>query len=679
MLTHRVWLLSGVPEAGTLTALRAAGVDGLVVPVGRVEVGDGSSRFTLAPLPDLRALAGWPLTVLVWVEGADKASGDAAGVRVAVRAGRSAASPGRRGCCSRRGGSSPVSPASQPGSRPASSRRWSWRRRRRTSPRTSRRGDGRTSARWRSPSATPGALGFPASTLQDDLAALDRLDAITTPYRAAIVVAPARPTDPGARRRFARDAGGAGRRPCTRPGERGDTFRLRKPVDWGGVEVEAGRTITVEAVDTARYHRDLGLLLRPVRPALEGWDTVGLPAPEPALGMSREAFLEYLQGGSPVPAAAGGRGVGRARGDAGRAGKPHRPGQRARDDRQLGRSCGSPAPRCATRSSGSSPGWSTGRSAPTGSGAGRRRAAPPRSGSTSRSSRREARVTGALVTFISRPARGGEPLGDAGRRRRHRDGAAGRGGAHEAVREPTRSTTASAPPTRSPSAHSHALTDRPRTRRSPQTIPPCSTAPATLVASLRRGRRIPGAERISARTRSRAGLLGAGGRHRRQVAVEDAGVDDGRVASRRGKISASWASRSLERSAGAGDEVERQHAGEVDGLALGVPGQARRSLGRQLVERVGAEARRRAQHGEVGRLGRERGEGREQPRGSGQGRVGKVVPRRRRPHRRRDVDDARAPRPPRSQAACSPRAPRAGGRAARRAGAPPPPRPRAGW
>ena len=34
---------------------------------------------------------------------------------------------------------------------------------------------------------------------------------------------------------------------------------------------------------------------------LEGWDTVGLPAPEPTLGMSREAFLDYLQGGDPFP------------------------------------------------------------------------------------------------------------------------------------------------------------------------------------------------------------------------------------------------------------------------------------------------------------------------------------------------------------------------------------------
>jgi len=76
---------------------------------------------------------------------------------------------------------------------------------------------------------------------------------------------------------------------------------LRRAVDWGGVAVEANQSITVELVDTARYHRDLGLLLRPVRPLLVGWDTVGLPPPEPTLGMSREAFLAYLRGGEPFP------------------------------------------------------------------------------------------------------------------------------------------------------------------------------------------------------------------------------------------------------------------------------------------------------------------------------------------------------------------------------------------
>ena len=85
------------------------------------------------------------------------------------------------------------------------------------------------------------------------------------------------------------------------PGERGSVFRLRKPLDWGGVSLAVGQSVTVEMVDTATYHRDLGMLLRPVRPLLEGWDTVGLPNAEPTFGMSRGAFFEYLRGESPYP------------------------------------------------------------------------------------------------------------------------------------------------------------------------------------------------------------------------------------------------------------------------------------------------------------------------------------------------------------------------------------------
>ena len=146
----------------------------------------------------------------------------------------------------------------------------------------------------------PTALGFPASTLQDDLAALDALDETGVPYRAAVVVAPRVDPPPG-------PGGGSlamlssGETAAFNPGERGNVFRLRKPLDWGGVPLAVGQSVTVEVVDTATYHRDLGMVLRPVRPQLEGWDTVGLPNAEPAFGMSRAAFLDYLLGESPCP------------------------------------------------------------------------------------------------------------------------------------------------------------------------------------------------------------------------------------------------------------------------------------------------------------------------------------------------------------------------------------------
>ncbi|HVN75399.1 MAG TPA: hypothetical protein VMT19_03715 [Thermoanaerobaculaceae bacterium] len=298
-LSHRVWLLSGVPDEGTLTALRAEGVGAFVLPVGRVEIGAGSSRFTLAQLPDLSPLAGWPVAYLVWVEGSGKASGDpdsfvtqltpvqrsVAGADDIVLASREYF-PGLPEFAVKVAArlQRPVElalPAQDlmqhmpPGGWP------------RVRPVAVAFGN-------------PSALGFPAATLHDDLLALDVLDGTPVPYRVAIVVAPSAEPSPG-------PGGGSlallssGETAAFTPGERGSVFRLRKAVSWGGVPLAVGQSVTVEMVDTAMYHRDLGLLLRPVRPLLEGWDTVGLPNPEPTLGMSRAAFLEYLRGESPYP------------------------------------------------------------------------------------------------------------------------------------------------------------------------------------------------------------------------------------------------------------------------------------------------------------------------------------------------------------------------------------------
>jgi hypothetical protein len=146
----------------------------------------------------------------------------------------------------------------------------------------------------------PSALGFPATTITDDLAALEELDGARVNYRVAIVVSPRSVPPPGP----AGASLSAVALPTAadyRPAEHGDAFVLRRPLDWGGTLLAPHDTIEVEVVDTARYHRDLGLVLRGVRPTLEGWDTAGLPDGEPALGMSLEAFLDYLQGGQPFP------------------------------------------------------------------------------------------------------------------------------------------------------------------------------------------------------------------------------------------------------------------------------------------------------------------------------------------------------------------------------------------
>ncbi len=298
-LTHRIWLLAGVPDDATLGALRAAGVNALVLPVGRVEVSGASSRLTLTPLPDLGPLSGWPVTALVWVQGSGQSSGDAGAfvdqLTPVVREVHGGA------------GLVLASPRFFPGFVPFAGR---------VAARLGQRVEVALPAADLAQHVPPGgwprlgvvavafgnpaALGFPPSTLQDDLTALDALDSSRVSYRAAIVVEPRSEPAPGAAGVSLALVAGAETATYT-PGERGDDFKLHRPVDWGGVPVAAGQTITVEVVDTARYHRDLGLLLRPVRPRLDGWDTAGLPRPEPALGMSREALLDYLRGGSPYP------------------------------------------------------------------------------------------------------------------------------------------------------------------------------------------------------------------------------------------------------------------------------------------------------------------------------------------------------------------------------------------
>ncbi len=298
-LTHRVWLLGGIPDQGTLAVLRAAGVDGVVVPVGSIELAGGGAHFSLAPLPDFTPLAGWSVTGLVWVNGGGRPAGDPATLAAQlVPVQRSL--PGSAGLLFAARQPAPGLVAFAAGVAEH------LRQRLELALPAPALAEVAGEDGWRNVHAVaiafgnPPALGFPSSTLQDDLSALERLDAHALAYRVVLVVAPLAVPPPGPGGVSLAVVAGA-ETAAYRPGARGDTFVLRKPVDWGGVTVAADRSITVETVDTARYDRDLGLLLRPARPLLEGWDTAGLPAPAPALGMSREAFFDYLTGGSPNP------------------------------------------------------------------------------------------------------------------------------------------------------------------------------------------------------------------------------------------------------------------------------------------------------------------------------------------------------------------------------------------
>ena len=298
-LEHRVWLLSGTPAAETLEALRGAGVDALVVPVGEAEVGERGVSFVLRPPAGAEALAGWSTSAMVWVRGSGSAAGSAEEFWSQV-------GPAHRLLSDR----APLVLAAP--------RYWDGLPRfavavAKVTGRSVELAVPATELAARLPAGgwpgvtpvavafgNPPALGFPPSTVHDDLQALDALDGRGLPYRAAIVVMPRSVPAPGP----AGASLGAVTRGAVatyRPGEQGDVFVLRQAIDWGGVRLEAGQQIETTVIDTARFHRDLGLLLRPVRTQLVGWDTVGLPAAEPTLGMSRGAFLDYLRGGVPHP------------------------------------------------------------------------------------------------------------------------------------------------------------------------------------------------------------------------------------------------------------------------------------------------------------------------------------------------------------------------------------------
>jgi hypothetical protein len=298
-LSQRVWVLGELPQAAEAAALRSAGVTDLAIPVGNVQLHGGASNLTLAPMPDLQALAGWPVAALVWVQGSGSSRGDAAGfvkelapVMRALPAGSHVLLVARqygegvpifaRSVAEKTG--QPVELAMAVADLAAHLP-----------------GEGWVGVL---PVAValgnPDRMGFPATTRQDDMAALDKLQATTSDYRAAIVIA-SRATPPPAAATVTLATLATGGVTSYRPGARGDIFKVEKPVDWGGTRLAPGQQVELELYDTVRFDRDLRDLLRPARAGFVGLDVVGLPAPEPTLGMSRQAWLDYLNGGLPYP------------------------------------------------------------------------------------------------------------------------------------------------------------------------------------------------------------------------------------------------------------------------------------------------------------------------------------------------------------------------------------------
>lgn len=298
-LTHRAWLLDGIPAPETLALVRGLGVDGLVLPLGRVVVTDRRSDLELVPTGATAALAGWRVNGLVWVEGEGEEAGDAESFLAQV-------APVRRGLPG--GGVGLVLAARRffPGlPRFAAAVARTARERVELVLPVAVLTERLPAQGWPGvlPVAVvfgnPEALGWPSSTIHDDLAALEALAARAGSFVAAIVVRPLAEPDPKGGASLAALA--SSRVATYRPGGRGDEFILKRPVEWGSSTLPAGSSVTVQAVQTSRYHRDLRLLLRPQRGGLVGWDTVGLPRPSPALGMSFEAFVDYFRGGLPDP------------------------------------------------------------------------------------------------------------------------------------------------------------------------------------------------------------------------------------------------------------------------------------------------------------------------------------------------------------------------------------------
>ena len=299
-LSHRLWLLDGAPTPAASERLRSLGVRSVVVAVGDVTVGPGTARLTLGREGlDLKGVSDWSITPLVWVSGDGAAAGDAATFvsQLSVVLG---------GAGSRSGLVLAARAYFEGLPRFASALAKQLQRPVELALSAATLAERMPPGGWSGvvPLAValgnPLALSFPDSTLHDDLASLDAIDALGADYRAVIVVAPRSIPAPGPR-------GGSllaladAQVAVYAPGERGDRYQLRRPLDWGGVTVGAGQSIEVDAPDAVSYHRDLGHLLRPARSHLAGWDTAGLVGDGVPLGLSYEGLSAYLSGRGPVP------------------------------------------------------------------------------------------------------------------------------------------------------------------------------------------------------------------------------------------------------------------------------------------------------------------------------------------------------------------------------------------
>ncbi|MCS7182427.1 MAG: hypothetical protein NZ869_04885 [Thermoanaerobaculum sp.] len=141
------------------------------------------------------------------------------------------------------------------------------------------------------------AFGWPSLNPQDAGEVVDRLDEIGVAYRGGVAVA--------SRLTPALAEGGD---PWSlvqaldyRPSGEGDVFVATTTAAVAGVRIPAGSRLLLQGFDASRLQRDLGILLRPVRRHLVGWDSIGNLPPAPALGLSWEGFAAFFSGELPQP------------------------------------------------------------------------------------------------------------------------------------------------------------------------------------------------------------------------------------------------------------------------------------------------------------------------------------------------------------------------------------------
>ncbi len=290
-LEHRLWLWGKVQPTQVEQA-RRVGVDALVVPVGEAELRGRQVTFKVQPPEDAGSLQGLPLWAAVWVSGGE-VKGQAAesfwnqlgpavrglglpfkGLVLATRALPSGLLPFARELS--RLAHMPVEVGAPVSDLVRQVRQES--------------AEGVSLVAFAFGNLS--ALGFSQLTPQDAFDLLGALDELGPLYRGAVVVGSR--VDPA----FA-----DGQNPWAlvqgmeyQPSAEGDVLVAR-----AGTSLPVGTKVTVQAFDAARLQRDLGLLLRPVRQRLLGWDSVGELPPAPALGLTWEAFLAFFSGEGPAP------------------------------------------------------------------------------------------------------------------------------------------------------------------------------------------------------------------------------------------------------------------------------------------------------------------------------------------------------------------------------------------